>query len=212
MTRPTFKTIDDLETIKVIADERRLAILKHLAKPTTVKELSAALDLPQSQLYYHVNLLEKHTLIHVVDTKIVSGIIEKHYQATAKQFRLRNPMLMGSAITSEETAAIFSSVFDEAKEEMQEALRQAPPRAENEPPLHPFISRKPIRLTPEQLVVFHGKLDALIKECDALWQENEEVAGVEEFSLLVAFFTATCTSNTPNDAAVDAVQENARSK
>lgn len=192
MAPPTVKTIDDLETIKVIADERRLSLLRLLEKPKTVKELSAALALPQSQLYYHVNLLEKHALIHVVDTKIVSGIIEKHYQVTAQQFRLRNPMLMGSSITSEESATIFSSVFDEAKEEMQEAFRQAPPRQDDEPPLHPFISRKPIRLTPEQLVTFHGKLDALIKECDALWAENEESPEAAEFSLLVAFFGATC--------------------
>ena len=187
------KTIDDLETIKILADERRLAILRMLAKPKTVKELSTTLDLPQSQLYYHVNLLEKHELVHVVATNIVSGIIEKQYQTTAQQFRLRNPMLMGSSITSEETTAIFSSVFDEAKEEMQEAFRQAPPRKDNEPPLHPFISRKPLRLTAEQLVTFHNKLDALIKECDQLWAENEETPASAEFSLLVAFFATTCS-------------------
>jgi len=177
--------------MKVLADERRLALLRLLAKPKTVKELSTALDLPQSQLYYHVNLLEKHMLIHVVATKVISGIIEKHYQVTAQQFRLRNPMLMGDSITSEETTAIFRSVFDEAKDDMQEAFRQAPPRKDDEPPLHPFISRKPIRLTPTQLVTFHTKLDALIKECDTLWTENEEAVDATEFSLLIAFFEAT---------------------
>lgn len=191
------KTIDDLETIKVLADERRLALLRLLTKPKTVKELSAALDLPQSQLYYHVNLLEKHELIHVVKTNIVSGIIEKQYQTTAQQFRLRNPMLMGSSITSEETTAIFSSIFDEAKEDMQEAFRQAPVREEDKAPLHPVIARRPIRLTEKQLASFHAKLDALIKECDQLWAENAESDEVIEFSLLVAFFQSTCAK--PDD-------------
>jgi DNA-binding transcriptional ArsR family regulator len=199
--RPTVKTIDDLETIKVLADERRLALLRLLAKPRTVKELATTLNLPQSQLYYHVNLLEKHALIHVVETNVVSGIIEKHYQVIAQKIRLRNPMLMGGSITSEETTAIFSSIFDETKEEMQEAFRLAPPRQENEPPLHPFISRKPLRLTPTQLVTFHAKLDALIKECDAWWTANEEVAEADEFSLLVAFFATPSPDdrNTGND-------------
>ncbi|MCB0081189.1 MAG: helix-turn-helix transcriptional regulator [Caldilineaceae bacterium] len=189
MKLPNVKTIDDLETIKVLADERRLALLRMLAKSQTVKELSTALDLPQSQLYYHVNLLEKHGLIQVVDTKVISGIIEKHYRTTAHQFRIRNPMLMGSSITNAETTAIFSSFLDETKEEMQEAFRKAPPRTTDEPPLHPFISRKSVRLTHDQLVQFHAKLDALIKECDIRWEENVDTEA-EEYSLLVAFFQA----------------------
>lgn len=196
-------TITDLETIKVMADERRLAILRLLSIPQSVKEISSALDTPQSQLYYHVNLLEKHGLIQVVETQVVSGIIEKRYQKSAEQFHLRNPMLMGDAITTEETTALFSSVFDETKEDLRAAFKYAPPRVADEPPLHPFVSRKPIRLTQEQLVTFHAKLDALIKECDTSMATNQ-VDEATTYSLLVAFFQY----HDDNDISDDEIRSN----
>lgn len=193
MSLPRIKTIDDLETIKIIADERRLALLRLLTKPKTVKEISTALDLPQSQLYYHVGLLEKHGLIQVVATNVVSGIIEKQYQATAQQFHIRNPMLMGSAITTEETSAFFSAALNETRNELRQAFQQAAPRTSDEPPLHPFVSRKLLRLTPEQLTYFHTQLDALIKTCDQLTAAADDnaksnQAETTEYYLTVAFY------------------------
>jgi DNA-binding transcriptional ArsR family regulator len=192
---PSIKSIDDLETIKIMADERRLALLRLLVKPQTVKEISAALDIPQSQLYYHVNLLEKHALIQVVATNIVSGIIEKQYQATAQQFHIRNPMLMGDAISSAETSAFFSAALDETRNELRQAFKHVGPRATTEPPLHPFVARKLLRLTPEQLRAFHARLDTLIKECDQLTAANAvdapasvANADMQDYYLTVAFY------------------------
>lgn len=195
MKLPAIKSIDDLETIKVMADERRLVLLRLLVKPQTVKEMAAALDIPQSQLYYHVNLLEKHALIQVVATHVVSGIIEKQYQATAQQFHIRNPMLMGGAISTEETSAFFSAALGETRNELRQAFKNAPPRTTDEPPLHPFVTRKLLRLTPEQLVEFHTRLDAVLKEGDRLTATNtadrppnEHSAEDHEFYLTVAFY------------------------
>ena len=195
MKLPSIKIIDDLETIKMVADERRLALLRLLVKPQTVKEISAALEIPQSQLYYHVNLLEKHGLIQVVATSVVSGIIEKQYQATAQQFGIRNPLLMGGAISTEETSAFFSAALNETRNELRKAFANAAPRTTDEPPLHPFVSRKLLRLTPQQLIAFHTQLDGLIKECDQLTATNDTDAqqstdddAVQEFYLTVAFY------------------------
>ncbi|MCA9912789.1 MAG: hypothetical protein KC496_05555, partial [Anaerolineae bacterium] len=145
------------------------------------------------QLYYHVGLLEKHGLIQVVATNVISGIIEKQYQATAQQFHIRNPMLMGSAITTEETSAFFSAALDETRLDLRQAFQQAPPRTTDEPPLHPFVSRKLLRLTPEQLVAFHAQLDALIKTCDQMTAAADtqvQIEGTEsqEYYLTVAFY------------------------
>ncbi len=195
MKLPAIKSIEDLETIKVMADERRLVLLRLLVKPQTVKEMAAALGIPQSQLYYHVNLLEKHALIQVVATNVVSGIIEKQYQATAQQFHIRNPMLMGSAISSDETSAFFSAALNETRSELRQAFKNAPPRTTDEPPLHPFVTRKLLRLTSEQLVEFHARLDAMIKEGDRLTATNAPTVppkpspdGAHEFYLTVAFY------------------------
>lgn len=183
---PDHQTITDVETIKVFADERRLAILAALRQPLTVKELADRLQTPQSQLYYHVNLLEKHGLIQVVATQIVSGIIEKQYQATARLFRIRNPMLMGDVITPDETFAVFASLLDETRAELQRAFQAMPPLVAGAPPLHPFVSKKEVRLTQEQLVAFHAQLSTLIKTCDQL--NASAPAGAAEFRLSVAFY------------------------
>ena len=86
--------ISDLETLKVISDPLRVQVLERIGMACdsgnliTVKQLSEDLDIPQTKLYYHVNLLEKHDLIQVAETKVVSGIIEKHYQIRARRIRV----------------------------------------------------------------------------------------------------------------------------
>lgn len=182
-----FKTISDVETIRVMADERRLAILEELQKPKTVKELAERLGSPSSQLYYHVNQLERHNLIQVVSTQVVSGIIEKHYQVTARVFRLRNPMTMGDAITPEESSALFAGLLDETKLELQRAFRIFSPLPNNQAPLDPFLTKKEVLLTEEQLREFHARLDELVKECDRLNQINTD-SDATIFGLTVAFY------------------------
>src|SRR5436305_5533764 len=80
-------TVTSLETLRVISDALRSRILDLLrAEAQTVKQLAATLNLPPKKLYYHINLMEQHGLIRVVGTRIVSGIIEKTYRATAYLF------------------------------------------------------------------------------------------------------------------------------
>lgn len=194
MKLPSMKTIEDLETIKILADERRLALLRLLVKPQTIKEAAAALGIPQSQLYYHVNVLEKHGLLQVVETHLVSGILEKQYQATAQQFHINNPMLMGGEITTEETSAFFSAALNETRNELRQVFHNAALRSTEEPPLHPLLVRKPLRLTREQLRAFHARLAELVQECNRLQVEDDADRSaashgeVEEFYLTLAFY------------------------
>ena len=77
--------IDNVDALKMIADPLRLQIMRSLEKPRTVKDLAAQLDIPATKLYYHVNQLETHKIIRVVDTRIVSGIIEKALPGDGKK-------------------------------------------------------------------------------------------------------------------------------
>ncbi|MCG8352582.1 MAG: helix-turn-helix domain-containing protein [Chloroflexales bacterium] len=180
-------TLADIETIKVVADERRLAILRILQQPATVKELAAQLSIPSAKLYYHVNLLEQHRLLRVVATQVVSGIIEKRYQVTARQLRIRNPLLAGDKISNEAALAIFTTTLDETKEELRRAFLARPAPPPEGPPLHPFVTRKALHLTEEQLLAFHARLDALIKEVDALETANRGQAATP-YRLTLAFY------------------------
>src|SRR5579872_2555332 len=83
--------IDDLETLKVVADPRRKQLIDLLRQDAaTVKELAAVMRVSPKSLYYHINLLQKHGLIRVVDTRLVSGITEKRYRAMAYLFLFKD--------------------------------------------------------------------------------------------------------------------------
>lgn len=61
-----------------MADARRMQISEVVLNQTaTVKEIAKQLNQPAHQFYYHINTLEKHGLIWVIGTRIVSDIIEK---------------------------------------------------------------------------------------------------------------------------------------
>src|SRR3954452_11214244 len=55
------RLISDVETLKAISDPLRLKILEvmdaQFGEPWSVKELASALDVPQTRLYHHVELL-----------------------------------------------------------------------------------------------------------------------------------------------------------
>lgn len=86
--------ITDLEALKVLSDPFRQRVLTSLAdQPATVKQTAERLGVPPHKLYYHVKLLEQHGLIRVVETRVVQGIIEKHFQATARRFSVDPELL-----------------------------------------------------------------------------------------------------------------------
>lgn len=179
-------TIRDVETMKLVSDGLRLQILRQMHQPTTVKLVAAALGLPPSKLYYHVNLLEKHGLIRVVDINIETGIVEKQYQVTARRFNIRNPILAGEALANDEVTGLVGSLLDDTKEGFRRAYARRDPN-EPTPPRHPFASKKAFRLTEAQLTAFHAKLVALIEETDRLAAENVALVS-EPFELTAVFY------------------------
>src|SRR5690348_14023396 len=76
--------IEDVATLKALADPMRMRIHFELDEPRTVKELASILEVPQTRLYYHVKILERAGLISVVSRRAVSGIEERTYRCTAK--------------------------------------------------------------------------------------------------------------------------------
>ncbi|VAW30334.1 hypothetical protein MNBD_CHLOROFLEXI01-4575 [hydrothermal vent metagenome] len=52
-------------------------------------------------------MLEEHKLIQVVDVNVEKGIVEKTYQVTARQFKIRNPILVGEELPVETASALL---------------------------------------------------------------------------------------------------------
>lgn len=177
--------IRDVETMRVVADKLRLQILEAMRQPTTVKAIAADLNHPPNKLYYHINMLEEHGLIRVVGMNLETGMVEKIYQVTALEFKVRNPILAG---LDEETAtALIASMLDETQVNFLRAYTQRPHDGRT-PPRHPFFTRKEVRLTEEQLTLFHQKLVDLVQEINAL---NETATAEEaQYYLTIAFHQA----------------------
>lgn len=161
----------DVETIKVFADTLRLRIIKLMQEPTTVKQIAASLDLSPAKLYYHINLLQKHGLIQVVGQNLETGIVEKIYQVTARQFKLVNPLVAEGDFPDEAATALFRSMLEESTAGFLQAFANRDPN-EGEPPRHPFLSSKKFRLSDAQLTTLHAQLDQLIQQVTALGVEN----------------------------------------
>lgn len=195
-------TITDLDTLKVVADARRMKIVESIVhEACTVKEIAERLNQPASQLYYHINMLEKHGLIRVVDTRIVSGIIEKWYGAAAKQFHIAQELLTTSQQTDEGREQLFGPLFDSAKQELKTSIEQGLVRlildkdAAATPQM--IFLRGYTRMSQTRFQEFKSRMDEVLKE----FSEDEledEAPNQTLYSGLVAIFPTP--NHTPDGA------------
>jgi DNA-binding transcriptional ArsR family regulator len=159
--------IHDLETLKVVADPLRLNIIEYLITPSTVKEVAEKINKPPTKLYYHFNLLEKHDLIKMVFTRIVSGIVEKHYIATAHVYRLAPGLLApGTADFEEHLEITLSGLYGDTLNDMRESLKAGVidigENAVNYRRLRMFQGK--VFLSPERADEFYTRLNDLFQE------------------------------------------------
>lgn len=181
--------ISDLETLKVVADPLRLSILEFLSKPGTVKQVAEKLDMPPTKLYYHFNLLDKHGLIQMVETRIVSGIIEKHYQMAAHVYRLEKGLLApGNADFDEGLEVTLSGIFGDVRNDIRDSILAGAvstgPDAEDYRRL--MMTQARLDLTPEQAKAFYDRLISLLNEFDHHDDEDESALdGTQPYKVLL---------------------------
>jgi len=118
--------ITDVEQLKAISDPLRLQLLERISgdprRAWTAKELAEDLDTKQTKLYHHLALLEERGFIRVAATRVVSGIQEKRYQATARSFRVDRSLLTGGG-SDVAVAGALDAIFDKARGEILAGLR-----------------------------------------------------------------------------------------
>lgn len=180
--------IRGLDTLKVMADSRRMQIVDLLRRAAaTVKELAAAMQVSPKSLYYHVNLLEKHGLIRVVDTRIVSGILEKRYRATAYLFNFEE---IADAEASTPTGRRFeavSSLFAITRDEIRVALEAGIIDPVDEAPATAYlnVNWRLLNLSPAALHDLGRRVSAVFDEYDTGEMPSEEE---QPYRLLFALF------------------------
>jgi DNA-binding transcriptional ArsR family regulator len=191
------RVISDLETMRVLSDPTRVAILRLLmsgdrsAPPVrSAKELAAALGEPQTKLYRHLKQLEAAGLIRVAETRLVSGIQEQRYQTAQLDFTISRELVMDEA-SSAEFADTLSALFSEFRAELLANLGagRVPVGAEAETPLGLLIGRGMVaRVNPGRAAEFRRRLLALQAEFDAM--EDDDPEGVP-MHLLIGWYAVT---------------------
>ena len=191
-------TITSLEALKVFSDPLRQQIIEALLDgPKTVKQIAAELDLAPTKLYYHVNLLEEHKLIQVTETRIVSGIIEKHYMAAAHEYAIERSLLTpGQNSSSEGLEVAFDAIIEPIRADLQKSLKQGLiDTSENAPEQRKFrMWRAMSQLSDEQAAEFYARLDTLIDEFNALKTGEDSD---QHYGLLIGIYPATSPKKSP---------------
>ena len=117
--------LTDVEQLKVIGDPFRIQVIEAMAEDPgqgwTAKELAGRLGVKQTKLYHHLALLELHGFIRVAETRMVSGILEKRYQASAHGYRVDHALLTGSGSQTAISGAL-DAIFTKARHEILQAM------------------------------------------------------------------------------------------
>jgi putative molybdopterin biosynthesis protein len=117
------RPIRSFEQIKLLADPRRLAILRLLmSAPASLTQLGEALGKHPAWVRHHLKQLEAAGLVELVETRIQSGVVEKFYRARAGGFLLQELLLPENP---DHPTIVFSGSHDLALELMAQQLAPA---------------------------------------------------------------------------------------
>lgn len=186
--------IHDLETLKVVADPLRSQILEILIhQPATVKQIAEKLGLTPSNLYYHINQLEKYKLIIVVETRMVANMLEKLYRATAANLDIDPELLNFATDTGKETIhTVLTSTIDTTREDILRSLQAryfVLDQGAKEHPRRFILTRLVSRMEESRIEEFQSRLDALIHDFSAADNKDQSRDdGHPAYAFTVAFY------------------------
>jgi DNA-binding transcriptional ArsR family regulator len=182
--------VADVETLRAISDPTRMRLLEVMVtrqEPAwSVKELAAALQVPQTRLYHHIELLGERALLRAVEQRVVSGIIETRYRVAARSFQLDRRLFAGDTDEAREVlAGMLDAVFSRAREEVEATVRADASVLAKDAPLHRqlFLSRGLARLSPARAEELRRRLQALEEEFD-----NVDAPDAGPYGFVVALY------------------------
>jgi DNA-binding transcriptional ArsR family regulator len=184
------RRISDVETLKALSDPLRLRILELMTsgrdEAFTVKRLAVALDVSQTKLYHHVNLLVERELIRPVGTRVVSGIIETSYRIAQLSIALDRGLLAGD---SPELHDMLTTIFDGAREDIERGIHAgAIVVGEDTDPLKRLVLAKGLtRLSPDRAAEFRERLKDLLRSFD---DDPADLEG-DAYGFVVGFYPLT---------------------
>lgn len=147
----------------MLADPLRLRLIEAFAgRERSIKEAAERLGMAPGKLYYHVDLLERHGLLTVASTRVVSGITEKRYRAVAKHLRVDRALL---AAQEPDAAldAMLGAALDATREAAETATRTGALQIGGED--EAFV-RKIVRLSAGRSAAFRAEIAEIFARYD----------------------------------------------
>jgi DNA-binding transcriptional ArsR family regulator len=190
------RTITDLETLRLLADPLRLSILGAFPplarRPMSVKEIAEKIDEGQTKLYRHVKKLEEAGLLRMVETRVVSGIIEKRYLPAQKRMTIEGSMLALGPEPDDFTDTVVA-LMDSARDRLRTGIRagRVPLTAPDEgPDLSPQVGSIRVNMTLERYLGLQAKVTELLQSIGPS-DESPDAFSVHLQALLYASFEPT---------------------
>jgi DNA-binding transcriptional ArsR family regulator len=195
------RRISSAETLRAISDPTRMRLMEVMVQrqdpPWSVKELAAALGVPQTRLYHHIDQLFAHDIVRPVERRVVSGIIETRYRVTALSFQLDRRLFEGG---SDEPARMLHdtlvAVFDTARDEIEAAMRSGAVDPSGGDEDRVLVSRGLARLTPERAAEYRRRLVALAEE---FGDQDEGTPGTRPWGTVLAVYPLPTQAKEPSD-------------
>jgi molybdate-binding protein/DNA-binding HxlR family transcriptional regulator len=114
-------SMNSFEKLKLLADSRRLDILRHLmASPATLTHLARTLKRSPAWIRHHILSLESADLVEVSEVRKTGKVTEKYYRAKADALLLQQIVLPNT----NKRAVVFSGSHDLALERMAAHLEK----------------------------------------------------------------------------------------
>lgn len=187
-TEPSTYTIRDLDTLRVISDPLRTQIFDLcVTQPRTVREIAGLLNLAPTRLYYHINMLEKHGLIVVDETRQVGNLLEKRYRAVATKLDIENSLFtMETSQSKESMNTLVRSMLDSTRDDLLRSLdARATARLQGAEPKERELVLYHVgtKVSDERSAEFLQRLKALLSEFEAT-----DMPGEQTYGLTVAYY------------------------
>jgi DNA-binding transcriptional ArsR family regulator len=194
--------INDAEALKLLADPLRSRMLDLLrTQVQTAKELAQTLKLSPKKLYYHLKLLEERGLIRVVGTRVVSGIIEKSYRATAYLFLFDDDVFRSTDSAESPLPPGLQAIFETTRIQLEQSVAAGTVElGDNAKVLQRLLWMWGLqRLSGQQAQEFYRRFEQLISEFHSS-QPEPNADEYQDFRLFIAFFPVKAFLPSPKKA------------
>jgi DNA-binding transcriptional ArsR family regulator len=178
------RVIDDVSMLKALADPIRMTLLDlTMSQPDrtwTARELAAQVGVLPTNIYYHLNMLERHGLLQVRDTRVVNGIIEKHYGAGQRSVTFHRQANDGG----DETRDLALGMIDKVRSDIHDGLKMESMTMNPESPdfERMMVTTGTVRIPEDQIAGFRAELKQMAARYEGGHDDDHR------FTILIAIY------------------------